>query len=653
MKLTSLKNLCLAFAAGVALLGVVQQASAAPLDDTLNYTNNFDNASSTASWIYWYGVNPGNSAMVWDPNMDANGNTNTSGSLYYQATIPANNQQAWFGTFNNGGGYDLGGTHDPTKYTNIAVYVHVDPSTVLDANGNFGDLQIGFYEHLPISQQTIPASATNGWVRLVQPIDPAAAGAWGQVGGIGFRYQTYYAAGNVIGTVKMWMDKLTFNVSPVPVLPPKLLPPSKPDAGLNLFSSPANGNQYQRTSIQFKTHTGISWIGQTNVTYSFTVAKFPGAAYAGYQAHIFVIPGDPISQYNTSPDYGTPHLLWLNVQNNGNGSATAYLRYKIYETNSNANMFGAEVVGALGTPWAGQIASLNAASPVGTWSLTFNQDTNVIITGPGAVTTTVSLRPEVAAIFADPLDFIIGAQPNNSGSVGQSVVLASASITNGGTATSVLNDNFLTDTGLSDPTWALLVGDPQAVQVFGSDPGQQLVKWNLPDTDFSLQTSTKLGVPGSSWTDLTGLTTFVGSGKRTAIVPSASLGTNANFFRLIKRTFTQLQVLLPGETNAPGTGSGKTGSPIAQSVSSPTTVVVNACDPTWHIISSASDTVGLTSSDGSAFLPNNQALVNGTTTFTGGNLFQFSTQGSQTVTATDISDGSKTLNTSSSVVVGP
>lgn len=643
MKQTSLKNLCLALAAGIALLGGVKQASAGPLDDTLSYTNNFDTSGSTASWIYWYGVNPGNSAMVWDPNMDANGNTNISGSLYFQATFAASQQQAWFGTFNNGYGYDLGGTHDISKYTNIAVYVHVDPSTPLSQAGTYGDLQFGFYGAGIVGSQTIPASASNGWVRLVQPLNPA--GNYGQRGGISFQIQTYNTYANPIGTVKFWMDKLTFNVSPVPVLPPVLSPPAKPDAGLNLFSSVANGNQYQRTSIQCKTHSGVSWIGQSNVSYSFTVAKFPGAAYAGYQGHMFVIPGNPISQYETSPDYNEPHLLWLNVQNNGDGSATAYLRYKIYETNSNANLFGAEVTGAPGTPWAGQIASLNAASPVGTWKLTFNQDTNVVITGPGGVTTSVSLHPEVAALFADPLNFIIGAQPNNAGSVGQAVVLASASITNGGTATSVLNDNFLADTNLSDPTWALLTGDPQTVQVFGADPGQQLVKWLLPDTDFSLQTSTNIA--SSSWTDLTGLTSFVASGKRSVLVPSASLGAKANFFRLIKRTFTKLQVLLPGETNAPGTVSGKTGTPIAVSSAAFVTVTINSVDATWHIVSNSTDLIKLTSTDGAAVLPNDAALSNGTLQQT----VQLNTAGSQTITATDASDNTKTANTSAAITV--
>ena len=43
--------------------------------------------------------------------------------------------------------------------------------------------------------------------------------------------------------------------------------------------------------------------------------------------------------------------------------------------------------------------------------------------------------------------------------------------------------------------------------------------------------------------------------------------------------FARLQVLLPGETAAPGTSSGKTGTPNAQTAGIPFYVTVNACDP--------------------------------------------------------------------------
>ena len=111
--------------------------------------------------------------------------------------------------------------------------------------------------------------------------------------------------------------------------------------------------------------------------------------------------------------------------------------------------------------------------------------------------------------------------------------------------------------------------------------------------------------------------------------------------------FTKLQILLPGETAAPGTPSGKTGTPTAQVAGTPFTVTVNAVDATWNVINTITDTVAITSSEVNAQLPANAALVAGTKTFT----VTLLTTGSHTVTATDVTDGIKTPNTSPATTV--
>src|SRR5213076_40515 len=55
--------------------------------------------------------------------------------------------------------------------------------------------------------------------------------------------------------------------------------------------------------------------------------------------------------------------------------------------------------------------------------------------------------------------------------------------------------------------------------------------------------------------------------------------------------FTKLQVLAPGEAAAPGTGSGKSGSPAAQSAGTAFNVTVNAVDAFWNLVST-NDSVG-------------------------------------------------------------
>jgi hypothetical protein len=112
--------------------------------------------------------------------------------------------------------------------------------------------------------------------------------------------------------------------------------------------------------------------------------------------------------------------------------------------------------------------------------------------------------------------------------------------------------------------------------------------------------------------------------------------------------FSKLQLLVPGETAAPGTASGKTGTPSPQVAGTPFNVTVNAVDANWNLVNTIADTVGLTSSGSNATLPANAGLVSGTRTFS----VTLNTVGSQTLTTSDLTDGSKMANTSPTITVG-
>jgi hypothetical protein len=90
----------------------------------------------------------------------------------------------------------------------------------------------------------------------------------------------------------------------------------------------------------------------------------------------------------------------------------------------------------------------------------------------------------------------------------------------------------------------------------------------------------------------------------------------ANYGTAAAGPFTRLQVLLPGETAAPGTSSGKSGTALAQTVGVPFSVTVRACDNTWALVNTASDVVSLLASDASATLPAPKSLGGGVATFT-------------------------------------
>jgi hypothetical protein len=117
----------------------------------------------------------------------------------------------------------------------------------------------------------------------------------------------------------------------------------------------------------------------------------------------------------------------------------------------------------------------------------------------------------------------------------------------------------------------------------------------------------------------------------------------------LKRVASQLQVLMPGETAAPGTTTGKTGAPTAQQAGVSFDITVNAVDDTWHLINTVTDTVTITTSDPGAALPTDAALVKGTGTFS----VTFGSAGSYTVTASDVTDANKKPNTGTSTTVNP
>ena len=109
--------------------------------------------------------------------------------------------------------------------------------------------------------------------------------------------------------------------------------------------------------------------------------------------------------------------------------------------------------------------------------------------------------------------------------------------------------------------------------------------------------------------------------------------------------YTRLQILLPGETAAPGTSSGKTGVPRAQTVGVPFSVTVNACDDTWTPVTSVTNTVQVLSSDASATLPAPAQLASGSRTFTA----TLNASGTFTMFVHDQTDGTVPDGTSASV----
>ena len=79
--------------------------------------------------------------------------------------------------------------------------------------------------------------------------------------------------------------------------------------------------------------------------------------------------------------------------------------------------------------------------------------------------------------------------------------------------------------------------------------------------------------------------------------------------------YSRLQVLVPGESAAPGTPTGKTGTPNKQTAGVPFTITVRACDSNWNLVATVTDAIDILCSDVSATLPSPALLAGGTATF--------------------------------------
>ena len=112
--------------------------------------------------------------------------------------------------------------------------------------------------------------------------------------------------------------------------------------------------------------------------------------------------------------------------------------------------------------------------------------------------------------------------------------------------------------------------------------------------------------------------------------------TNSGTISVSPGAMSRLQILAPGETAAPGTTTGKTGTANAQTAGTAFNVTVNAVDGWWNLVNT-NHTIAITASDPNATLPTNAPLVGGTKAFS----VTMKTAGGRMLTATDITDGSK------------
>jgi len=601
----------------------------------------------------------------------------TQGSVYIRGNWPGSaadnycigSPGTWWGAV----------TFDASQYASIEMDIKYDSTSTITPASQ-AHLNIGFdagYSFQQVTNVSFDASsqaiADGHWHHLSIPVPSTISGA-GSVHSVGF----YQWNASATGTMNFWVANVAVRARVVPVAPPTVKLPTKAIPGLNVYASTEGNSFYDRQEAELMQPSGLSWVGQATpanpVTYSFTIAGYPNSVNC--EAWLFLTP-NPTANDN-APDWNETNCIIFYVQGSPT-NALGHFEYKVNEDHqqgmynggsetrtSGGNTYNYYYTAAPGSLPNGAITNLVSAGVynitnengnlatvtnnglLGTWTLKFTSDTNGTLIAPNGNRSSFVIPPYNAANFAEQsspgFNVYLGMQANQADAMNQAVVFANFAVSN---TASPYNENFLTDTVLDTTNiWDTAVsGGPKGVLIVPAGSAYWLT-WGLPDSGFTLQTAPVLGNP-LAWT-----TPSIGPliplfGFRSQLVAGSEVpaGNNA-FFDLIQRTFTQLQILLPGETNAPNTITGKVGTPTTAAVAGEVDVTFNAVDATYHIVNS-SDALSLSGGGSPIISTPTPNLVGGTVTVP----FYFTTAGSYTVSATDTTSTNIPAATSATLTV--
>ena len=505
----------LAAIAATAMLGIISSPPAASAQDLI--VNTFDTGISGIDWsnfrTYAYSWN-----QAWDALQDANGNTN-SGSMYLTVNWPTNSDPNWNKNWND---VQLGfytGSFDSSNYTAFEVEIKVDVTNSFPAlDGTYGAVELIVNNPWTTVLGWAPLAATNGWQHIQGYFSGIPGGTYSEAV-IGFISD---AGSSLTNSVSCWIDNIIFTAPPsVNTNRPSLSVTKAPPAGLTCICSQPGGT-YQRQMVA-TVSSNYSWSTATAIsnttTYSMNIAAFPDAKYAGFAAQMFLIPqagmtGSPIDD---NIDWDSTNAADLYVVANPDGTATGYFQYKVKQPSS----------------WNTSLAVSNACArgPLGTWSLTFNNNTNVTVTAPDNTSTNFTIPADDAALFQDPLFFYVGDQPNNNANIGQSSTFSRVKIS--GAAKSI-DDDFVSGGTPGQPyvldaaTWAENTADPLGVIITALD-AKYWVTWPTPDAGFTnLYATDNLAknLGKSEWLSLPTASTgwiLVGAVERLAVINASTL----------------------------------------------------------------------------------------------------------------------------------
>jgi hypothetical protein len=567
----------------------------------------------------------------------------TAGSVYNQANWTGNAQDdynmvspgTWWGNV----------VFDGSQYSDITFDFKYDTTSTITPSsaahveialdGGYSEKYIETIDGTTIDPATSTLYFDGNWHHVDVPISANMAGI-STVDGVSY----YQWNASARGTMNYWMANLKLIARIVPVAPPTMSI-TKVKPGLNFVQGSISG-QFDRQSIRTVNSTtgtpiNYSWVGAATagnpVTYSFNISQWTAP---DLNFHIYITPG---VGGESASDYNETNVMILQIGPQPPDGTVVRLIWKTNFPSSN------------GTNMA---VTVTNQSLLGTWKLQFTSDTAGAIIAPDSTSYPFVVDPGLVTGLANPVYITFGLNPsvNSPAIVGESVVVSQIAIQGVGSLSSVAavtNDNFLADSQLDTNSWVVNALYAPSIWFVPTNTAYS-IDWTLPDSGFSLIQSPSLQSL-SIGTPVQFPVALLTPGARELIPRSSLPAGNSGFFALIKRTYTQLQVLVPGETAAPNTLTGKTGTPILETNGMAFDVIVNAVDANFNVVNN-NDQVQITDPTDANFLSINGTditgtmlyLANGTTTFS----VEFTGDGSSQMIVTDQADVSK-IGTSSMV----
>lgn len=430
-----------------------------------------------------------------------------SGSLQVDVAYDASNSGWQEGTAT----YNL--SFSPSRYTFAAFDLYIDNPNNLTSLG-LVSLFLNTGGWTSVGTVNVNSTMVGKWTHFELPLPASVTSASGfifQFGGGMTAPLTYY-----VDNVKVYK----------PVTPPSIGLKKSGQSGVQITMND-NGSQWQRDA--FVTPSGTVpyfWAAQGSypVTYSYTIKDFPDAIkHPGFEAHMYIINGDTDGgSYNQTyggADWNAADLLEFRVENAAAGGAICRIDWKTNLPNANPP----------DDPLYHPVY-VTGPTAIGTWNLTFTDNTHATVTGPGITATNFTLPDDVVNNnnfnpFVSYIQF--GMFKNDGANDGHN---NQASGTYGRVqftgAASAFDDSFNGATLTNNYVWRVTATSA----VTYVPPGTAWwVNWTLPADGFTVESAAEVTGP---WANASVTNTYQSGAMMYGAVPEAALPGPNTFFRL-------------------------------------------------------------------------------------------------------------------------